>query len=281
VDPLILFLGAAAGVLAGLALAEAAQAAPGSFRLLVSSIEPLRRASREGYAPSMAERRRLAVMASLGLPAAALVLIGPVPAPFAVLAGPATSAWALRRRRRAYRRRLEADVPLIADACADALLAGHTLRTALAELHRGIHGPASVELARVAAELELGAPTHVAVERIRGRSPGGAMDSLCTILASGSLGPSALAELLRNHSRATLEAARIAEEARSATAQARFTGVLVAAMPAGTLVVAELLEPGFIGGLLADPVATGLLGIAAAMQATGFFAISRLARVAG
>jgi len=278
-DPTILVLGALTGSLAGWALTEFAAFAFPSWRSVRTWLEPLRRASAEGYAPTPAERRRLAALASIGFPIAALAFLGPVPAPLAAASGPAAAAFAVRRRRRGYRRQVEADIPLIADACADALTAGQTLRAALAGLHGSLSGPAAVELARVAAELELGAPTRTAVERLRGRTPGGSLEELCTILGSGSLGPSAQAGLLRTHSRATLEAMRAGEEARSATAQARFTGILVAAMPAGTLLVAELLEPGFLRGLLSHPVALGLCLVAGVLQGVGFFAISRLARV--
>ena len=50
-------------------------------------------------------------------------------------------------------------------------------------------------------------------------------------------------------------------------------------MPAGAAVLAELLDPGFVGGLLGDPAAASLLGCAAALQLAGFFAIRRLSRV--
>jgi len=68
-------------------------------------------------------------------------------------------------------------------------------------------------------------------------------------------------------------------DARSATAQARFTGLLVVAMPSGAALFAELVEPGFASGLVSDGVSLTLLGMALALQLVGFAWIRRLARV--
>ena len=67
--------------------------------------------------------------------------------------------------------------------------------------------------------------------------------------------------------------------ARAATSQARFTGLLVVAMPSGGALFAELIQPGFVAKLLGSPPAAVLLRLAAAVQLAGFVAIRRLSRV--
>jgi len=84
---------------------------------------------------------------------------------------------------------------------------------------------------------------------------------------------------LRRYAAAAAERDRVAADARAATSQARFTGLLVVAMPTGAALFAELIEPGFVGNLLADPVATVLLALAAGLQVAGFAAIRRLSRI--
>ena len=79
--------------------------------------------------------------------------------------------------------------------------------------------------------------------------------------------------------RAAAERDRVAADARSATAQARFTGLLVVAMPTGAALFAELVEPGFVARLLSDTPASVLLALAAALQLVGFAAIRRLSRI--
>jgi Flp pilus assembly protein TadB len=71
----------------------------------------------------------------------------------------------------------------------------------------------------------------------------------------------------------------VAADARSATAQARFTGLLVVAMPTGAALFAELLEPGFVAGLFRTSASAVCLLMAAALQLIGFGAIRRLSRV--
>ena len=55
-----------------------------------------------------------------------------------------------------------------------------------------------------------------------------------------------LAGLLRAIAAALEDAARVEADARSATAQARFTAWLVALLPVGAAVLAELADPGYV-----------------------------------
>jgi tight adherence protein B len=107
------------------------------------------------------------------------------------------------------------------------------------------------------------------------------VDALAAALLSEQVGRGDLAALLRRFGAAAAERDRADADARSATAQARFTGLLVVAMPVGAGVLAELLEPGFVVGLIADPVAATILACAGGLQLAGFAAIRRLSRVSG
>jgi tight adherence protein B len=89
-----------------------------------------------------------------------------------------------------------------------------------------------------------------------------------------------LAALLRRFAAAAGERERVVAEARVATAQARFTGLIVVALPIGAALLAELGSPDFIGGLLGQPTSLVLLVIAGVLQAAGFVAIRRLSAVA-
>jgi tight adherence protein B len=274
-------IGAAAGGLLALAVREALLASPAAARWLRLALEPLRRAEREGYAPSALERRRLVALgtavAALGgwfLGGFALAL------PLAV-AGPAAVGWAIASRRRRYRRAVERSLPEIATAIADSLSAGRSLRASLPAAGASLDGPPARELARLGAELDLGAPTVAVVEGWRRRLGSEHVDSFAGALLSQRLAGGDLASLLRSFAAGAAERERVAEDARSATAQARFTGLLVVAMPTGGALLAELLQPGFLAGLLASPPAAVLLALAAALQIAGFVAIRRLSRVAG
>lgn len=272
-------LAAGAGALAAVALREAALAAPGGARWLGEALEPLRRAGREGHVPTEVERRRLAALGTLAIGAAALVALGPGPAPVLAAAGPAAAAWAVSRRRAAYRSAVDRGLPEVATAVADALSVGRSARAALAAAAASLEGPPAREMERLRAELALGASTREALEGLRGRLDSPRVDSFASALLSQQLAGGDLATLLRRFAAASADRDRTEADARSATAQARFTGLLVVAMPAGAALLAELLSPGFVGGLLSHPASAGLLAASAALQLGGFAAIKRLSRV--
>jgi tight adherence protein B len=271
-------LAAGAGGLIALAARDALASLPGVRAWLAGSVEPLRRAGREGYAPSRPERRRLAALG-----AGAAVLFGwltggiSLALPLA-LAGPSLAGWAVSARRSRYQRAVERSLPDIANAVADALSAGRSLRASLASAARSLDGPAAIELARVRAELELGAATTAALSALRARLRSRRVDAFAATLLSQRLAGGDLAGLMRRFAESAAERDRAEEDARAATAQARFTGLLVAAMPAGAALFAELIQPGFLSRLLASPAATVMLGLAFLLQLGGFAAIRRLAR---
>jgi tight adherence protein B len=272
-------LAALAGGLAAVAAREAILGTPAFARWLTTAVEPLRRAGREGYDPTEDERRRLALVGAGALLGVALLIAGPVPAPLAAAAGPAAASVAIRRRRARYREQVERGLPEIATALADALAGGRSVRGALAAASASLEGPPAVEMARVRAELELGSSTAEALHALQRRVRSSRVDSFVAALLSQQLGGGDLAALLRRHAAAGAERDRIAADARTATAQARFTGLLVVAMPTGAALFAELIEPGFFGRLLDTPASVVLLLVAAALQLAGFAAIRRLSRV--
>ncbi len=271
--------GAAAGGLAALAAREAVLATPAAAAWLRLALEPLRRAGEEGYAPSTPERRRLAAVGAAAALLGGWFLAGAVAALPLAVAGPALAAWAVSSRRRRFRRRVERALPAVATAVADSLAAGRSLRASLPVAAGSVEGAATVELARLGAELELGAPTVEAVEALRRRMRSPRVDAFAAALLSQRRAGGDLAGLLRRFAEGAAERDRVAEEARSATAQARFTGLLVVAMPAGGALFAELLRPGFLVEVLSAPASAVLLALAAALQVAGFVAIRRFARV--
>jgi tight adherence protein B len=210
--------------------------------------------------------------------AVALVLTGPGPPTVVAAGGPWLAGALVARRRERYRRAVERSVSGIAVAIADAISGGRSVRGALAGTPSSLEGPPAAEMARVGADLELGMSTGEALEGLRRRLRSSRVDALCAALLSQQVAGGDVAGLMRRLGAASAERDRVADEARAATTQARFTGVLVVALPAGATLFAELLEPGFVGSVLSDPAATAMLLLAGALQAAGFAAIRRLGR---
>jgi tight adherence protein B len=271
--------GATAGGLAALGLREAVLATPAIAEWLRAALEPFERIAREGYSPSLPERRRLAALGTLAATAAGWFLAGFTMALPLAIAGPSLAAWAIKWRRDRYRRAVERALPDVATAIADSLSAGRSLRASLPAAATSLDGPPTVELAQLGAELEMGASTADAVSAWRRRMRSARVDAFAAALLSQRLTGGDLAGLLRRFAEGAAERDRVEEDARAATAQARFTGLLVVAMPSGGALLAELLQPGFLVEVLTGPGSAILIAFAAALQLAGFAAIRRLSRV--
>jgi tight adherence protein B len=152
------------------------------------------------------------------------------------------------------------------------------VRAALASAADSLEGAPATELARVGAELELGTSTTDALAALRRRVSSPRIDSLATALVSQQGAGGDVAGLMRRLGAASAERDRVADDARAATTQARFTGLLVVALPAGATLFAELLQPGFVSRVLSDPAATMMLALAGGFQFAGFTLIRRFGR---
>ena len=278
VDSSLILLAALAGGLLAVAVREAVLSAPRAASWIAAAALPLARAGREGYAPSAVEQRRLGYLGGGAILCLVLLLTGPSPLALAAAAGPWAAASLVARRRERYRRAVERSLPEVSAAIADAISAGGSVRAALAAAPSSLQGPPARELARVAAELELGASTHEALAALLGRLRSDRVEVLARALVSQQVAGGDIADLMRRLGSASAERDQVADDARAATTQARFTGLLVVAMPAGAALFAELLEPGFISRVLSEPAAVAILLVAGGLQLAGFWAIRRLGR---
>ena len=167
----------------------------------------------------------------------------------------------------------------MARALADALSGGHSVRGAVGEAASGLGGPAGAELRRVAHELALGARTEAALEAMRERVPTHGIETIvaAALLQRGAGGD--LARLLRDSARALEDHARLEHDARAATAQARFTGLIVVLLPLGGGLLAELASPGYVLRVGSSLLTAWLGGMALVMQLVAAVLIRRLGRV--
>lgn len=275
-QPALIALAALAGGLVAIAVSEALLSAPRIASWLRAAVTPLSRVAREGYVPSASEQRRLGLLGSGAIATLALLLTGLGPLTIAAAAGPWCVSVLVAQRRERYRRAVERSVPDVAGAIADAISGGHSVRGAVAAAADSLDGPSSSELARIAADLELGASTRDALGGMRERLRSERIDWLATALLSQQAAGGDVAALMRRLAAAAANRDRVEDEARAATTQARFTGLLVVALPAGAALFAELLQPGFISRVLAEPASAAMLMAAGALQMVGFALIRRL-----
>jgi len=289
-------LAAAVTDLGAAALPAIAARTPRWARQVGALVEAVVRAGREGRDPGALERRRLLVACSAAAFGAGLVTFGPLVGLALAAAGPVAIGRILAARRSRYRAAVEAGVPEMAVAIADALAGGRSLRSAIEEsagrelpragdagreLSRagGVGGAAGHELRRTAAELAAGAPTDGALEAMRGRVRSPGMDTLVAACLLQRRAGGDLARLLRDSARALEDQARLEGEVRSATAQARFTALIVVLLPLGGALLAELASPGWFAGLWSSFLTAWLVGIALFLQVLAAVLMNRLAHV--
>jgi len=278
------FVAAAAGLgacveLGGRLPAVLAERGPRVARNLAGLADVLVRLGREGRAPGAAERRRLLLAGALAAFMAGAALAGPAAGLVLAAAGPWTVARVLQARRRRYRRAVDAGVAQMALALADALGGGHSLRGAIAEAAGSVDGAAGHELRRAAGELAAGATTDDALEGLRARAPSPRLDALVAACLLQRRAGGDLARLLRDSARAMEDQGRLEGEVKAATAQARFTGLIVVLLPLGGGLLAELASPGWFAGLWSSFLTAWLVGIALVLQITAAVVMRRLARV--
>lgn len=281
------FLGLLAGSLAALGAVELVRAAepavrargPAVLRGAAALWPAIARAGREGRDPGAIERRRLLVGGAALALVAGTVAVGPVAGLTLAAGAPWVVARALRARREQYRRAVSGQAAAMALALADALGGGHSVRSAVSEAARGMRGPAGRELGRVAAELALGARTEEALEGMRERVSSHQIDTIVAGVLLQRRAGGDLARLLRDCARAFEDQARLEGEVRTATAQARFTGLIVVLLPAGGALLAELASPGYLRGLADSFLTAWLGGLALVMQLVAAVLIRRLGRV--
>ena len=277
--------------LAGLAAIAAALAArdlvghhlvargTGLARALAGLVDAVVTLGREGRDPGAAERRRL-LLAGAGLAlAVGWTFAGPLGGLALGAGGPWLVARLLRARRERFRRAVDAGVPALALAIADALAGGHSLRGALHEARRSVDGAAGHELRRACAELAVGAATEDALEAMGARVGSPRLDTVVAACVLQRRAGGDLARLLRESARSMEEQSRLDGELRAATAQARFTGLLVVLLPFGGALLAELASPGWLAGLWSSFLTAWLVGIALFLQVLAAVLIRRLGRV--
>ncbi len=241
---------------------------------------PLHAAGTVGRRPTVDERQRLAAVVAVTLMAGGWLLLSP----WAGLALAAGGPWGLGRvlaaRRRRWRRALVAGAPHVARSMADALSGGHAIRGALQEVARAGGAGAAVdpELRAAASALEVGERTETVLERLRDRAAAPAWETVVAAVLLQREAGGDLAGLLRSLAGDLEAGARAEADARAVTAQARFTALLICALPLLGAVLAELGSPGTVRTAVSEPVGLVLCVVAVGLQLLALLVVQRLSR---
>jgi tight adherence protein B len=200
--------------------------------------------------------------------------------PLGMVIAPLALRSLLRARRRRYAARIDACAAELALALASALAAGRSVRGALLTAGAATPEPLATELNRAAVDLTLGGGIGDALASLRSRTNSARIESLSGAieLHRGSGGD--LVRLMRELADAFRDRDRALRDAHAASAQARFTAIVVAAIPLMFAAALELAVPGAVSGAFALVPTAMMLVASIALMGCGVALAQRLGRTA-
>jgi tight adherence protein B len=213
---------------------------------------------------------RRALIASIAVAGVAgFSLLGKFGIVIGAIAAPLLLRFVVRQRRARHRARIDACAAGMALALASSLAAGRSVRGALLVAGRSTPQPLSAELDRLAVDLTLGGGLGESLESLCARTDSARVASLAAAieLHRGSGGD--LVRLMRELADAFRDRDRALRDARTATAQARYTALVVAAIPVVMLIGLELSSPGLVTGALTFPPSAVMIAASAALAIGG------------
>ena len=153
------------------------------------------------------------------------------------------------------------------------------MRGALLASARATPEPLAHELDRACVDLTLGQNVEDALATLRSRTASARIESLTGAIELHRSSGGDLVQLMRELAAAfrTRDIAR--RDAKTATAQARFTAIVVAAIPLTLAFVAELASPGSVSGAFAFAPTALLMLVSLVLLAAGCVLCARIGRV--
>lgn len=230
-------------------------------------------------APAGTDRVVLLGVLALGGLVAGLILAGIklalLTAAVAPLMANRVAAWRSSR----YARAIEREAVELAFALAASLGAGRSVRAALQSVGSALEGPLAHELRIVQRDLAVGSTTDQALGELQRRTASQAIALIVAAIELQRRTGGDLASLLREFGDAFRTRRLARQSARAATAQARFTALVVCGLPLGAGLTAELARPGTIGMTLSQPIGLVMVLLGLAGEAVGCWLIWQVARV--
>jgi tight adherence protein B len=180
------------------------------------------------------------------------------------------------------RRRVKRFLSLFPDALAmfaRSLRAGHSFPGAIQLVGQEMPPPIGPEFQKVFDEQNLGVPMKQALTGLTDRID--CLDAkffVTAVLIQRETGGN-LAEIVDKIANVIRERFRIQGQLKVFTAQARFTGYTLAALPLAMAFLINLLNPDYLKPLFVDPMGKALVTAAVVLQVVGFFVIRKIIRI--
>jgi tight adherence protein B len=187
-------------------------------------------------------------------------------------------AYASHMRTKRFQK-FEEKFPEAIDTLSRAVRAGHAFTTALEMIASELAEPVAGEFRQLYEEQKFGLPVRDALINLTERIPLVDVKFFVTAVMLQRETGGNLAEILDNLSYVIRERFKILRQVRVHTAQGRLTMVLLMALPPTIVVIMQLLNPGFIHPLFADPLGHTLIVAGITLQTLGYFVIRKIIRI--
>jgi len=185
--------------------------------------------------------------------------------------------WLSRVARR--QRLFEADILDLATGLGGALKAGMAFPQALERVSRRMTGPMAEELSILRREHRLGMEIADSFDRLVQRMPCEDMRLLAaSVRLSGKTGGS-LADVLAEMAEMIRGRRDFAEKLKTLTAQGRFEGMALGAMPVVAFLVFYVIQPELMMTLFKSVAGWAAIGVAAVLEVIGFVVIGQITKI--
>ncbi|WP_028103193.1 type II secretion system F family protein [Pseudoduganella violaceinigra] len=218
-----------------------------------------------------------AVLAGLLLPA--VLHLPPLPAAIAGLLCAAAPGAMLLRARAARVRRIESQLPEMADFLARALRAGHSFANVMQMAGDEVADPLGGEFRSTYEEVNFGVTMQDALHNLAARVPLTDLRYLVIAVLIQRESGGNLAELLDNVSRMTRARLQLLAQVRVMSAEGRMSAWVLTLMPVGLMAAMQLTNPKYSGVLWHDPNGQRLLWYAVCAIVAGMVWMRRIVKV--
>ncbi|MGO4381815.1 type II secretion system F family protein [Pseudoduganella sp. RAF53_2] len=219
----------------------------------------------------------LAVMMSMLLPR--VLDLHAIPAGIVMLSGAWAPVAVLMQARRRRMRKVEQQLPDLADFLARALRAGHSFANVLQMAGEEMPEPLGGEFRATYEEINFGVSMNEALHNLAARVPLTDLRYLVIAVLIQRESGGNLAELLDNVSRMTRARLKLLGQVRVQSAEGRLSAWVLSALPVGVLGIMSITNPAYVAVLWNDPAGVKLLWYAVGAVAVGVLWMRSLVRI--
>jgi tight adherence protein B len=159
---------------------------------------------------------------------------------------------------------------------AGTLRAGFPLSQAVTAVAEDMGGPVAQEFRRLAAEVNLGRPLPTAMRAVATRMGNDEMEWVAVAVEIHQQAGGNLAEVLDTVAATSTDRQRLQREVATLTAEGRLSALVLGILPPALAVVISVLNPGYLGSLMAEPVGMAMVAASAVAMVVGFVWMHRI-----